>query len=90
MSEKKTVKGILAEYLKTNGFDGLCGDSCGCSLDNFMPCTNWDGNGHNCNPAYKVRRKCSDCKTQCDGYDGDNETDCYTTEKPEVNDEHPK
>lgn len=33
------VKEIVAEYLKTNGFDGLhAEDQCGCRLDDLIPC----------------------------------------------------
>ena len=33
-----TVKEIVLQYLKDNGYDGLYYDECGCSLDNLMPC----------------------------------------------------
>lgn len=29
---------IIAGYLKTNGYDGLCCEDCGCGFDDFMPC----------------------------------------------------
>ena len=33
-----TVREIILEYLTTNGFDGLCTDECGCSVDDLAPC----------------------------------------------------
>jgi len=35
-----TVYDIIKEWLKENGYDGLCAPDfeCGCSLDDFMPC----------------------------------------------------
>ena len=48
-----TVKEIVADYLKTNGFDGLCRENCGCGLDNLFPCE-FDGDMFSgCEPAYK-------------------------------------
>jgi hypothetical protein len=33
-----TVKQIIEQYLRDNGFDGLAGDECGCMLRDLMPC----------------------------------------------------
>lgn len=33
-----TVKEIVIEYLKKNGYDGLYNDDCGCALDDLIPC----------------------------------------------------
>lgn len=35
-----TCKEIVAEYIKKNGYDGLCdeGFPCSCNLKDFMPC----------------------------------------------------
>ena len=33
-----TVYEIIFEYLSKNGFDGLCTDECGCSVDDLAPC----------------------------------------------------
>jgi hypothetical protein len=44
MKNEITVKQIVIEYLKINGYDGLyCdyNDRCGCGLEDLMPC---DGN----------------------------------------------
>lgn len=40
----KTVRAIVADYLREIGADGLCagpviGESCGCGLDDLMPCS---------------------------------------------------
>lgn len=32
------VKQIVKEYLKAQGFDGLCNIDCGCGFDDLMPC----------------------------------------------------
>lgn len=34
----KTVKQILIEYLKENGYGGLYFEDCGCPLDDLIPC----------------------------------------------------
>lgn len=46
-----TVKGIIEKYLRDNGYDGLCGNECGCGLDDLAPCCD---NPLECIPAYKV------------------------------------
>lgn len=33
-----TVRDIVRAYLKDNGYAGLAGDECGCSLDDLAPC----------------------------------------------------
>jgi hypothetical protein len=43
IEEKLTIATIVEKWLKENGYDGLYLDlgedeSCGCALDNFMPC----------------------------------------------------
>ena len=50
------VQSILYDYLKANGFDGLCGECCGCGLDSLMVC---DYPRPDCEPAYKI--KCKTC-----------------------------
>lgn len=61
----KTVKEILTEYLKANGFDGLYIDDCGCTVDDIAPCGHID---NNCTPGYL--RPC-DCG--CDNHIGPKE-----------------
>lgn len=46
-----TIKDIVTDYLKTNGYDGLYNeDECGCLLDDLAPC--WDCT-FDCRPGYK-------------------------------------
>lgn len=65
MSEP-TVREIMAAWLKEHGYDGLCNESCGCGVDDLMPC---EEGGRDCVPAYAVRRKCG-CE-MCDEDDCD-------------------
>ena len=53
-----TAIGIIAEYLKAHGYDGLCNpdQECGCGLGDLAPC---DGVGSECQPAY--RHLCDAC-----------------------------
>jgi hypothetical protein len=56
MTVKEIVADYVADYLKQNGFDGLCdGDECGCGLEDLMPCG--DKMVGDCEPAMR-----SDCK----------------------------
>ena len=65
-----TVKGILANWLKERGYDGLCNDDCGCGLvrskkdilsyDNcFMSC---EDDATNCKPAFINYVKEEECR----------------------------
>ena len=75
-----TVKEIIINYLKKNGYDGLCGDSCGCGLNDFQPC---DEDFGNCEPAYyHPHPDCSKCDVKCDICYSDYAC-CYKTDKPE-------
>ncbi len=40
MSEEKTVREIVQEWLEDHGYDGLVADGgvCGCLTDNLIPC----------------------------------------------------
>lgn len=81
-SKPGTVKEIVADYLKKNGYDGLCRDGCGCGLDCFMPCS--DEIRHNCKPAYARTLKCADCESNetCDYADNNEDKKvCYFTSK---------
>ena len=42
------VNDIVKTWFKENGFDGLCNEDCGCSLDDFVPCGGPNGD---CEPA---------------------------------------
>jgi len=57
-----TVTEIVWDYLKSHGYDGLCGDECGCGLDDLMPCDRHT----DCVPGY-IHRNCK-CGT-CEGDD---------------------
>lgn len=48
-----TIRNITRQWLKDNGYDGLCqADSyCGCELDNLMPC---EEPSPECQAGYKV------------------------------------
>jgi hypothetical protein len=43
------VAEILKTWLIEHGYDGLCGDECGCGVDDLLPCDM----GAQCIPAYK-------------------------------------
>jgi hypothetical protein len=67
------AKQIIKDFLDKNGYDGLCGDDCGCGKDDLAPCDNL---ALDCEPAYKVvcggcgqelYSRDKDCKpTECD------------------------
>ena len=40
--KEMTVKQIVVDYLKKNGYDGLCCDCCQCYLTNYMVCVEND------------------------------------------------
>ena len=48
----KTVKQILIEYLKENGYNGLYFDDCGCPLDDLIPC---NGCFDQCRPGKMIQ-----------------------------------
>ena len=56
-----TIREIVIEYLKKNGYDGLCypNEECGCYIDHdFMPCCNPEID--ECMPGCKQLRDDSD------------------------------
>jgi len=64
-----TIAEITRKYLEENGFDGLTGNSCGCSLDDLFNCS--PDTKIDCEPGYKV--PCNDnddenlnCEGDCD------------------------
>jgi len=67
----KTVYSIVKEYLIANGCDGLAGASCGCGVDDLMPCGG-DNNPTDCSPAKLVDCTPESCDLNVcegDGYD---------------------
>ena len=44
------VRGIVIDYLREIGADGLAGEECGCSIDDLMPC---EYSVANCVPAIR-------------------------------------
>ncbi len=45
------IRQIVERWLRTNEYDGLCSDDCGCEVDDLMPCDNYEPY---CEPGYKV------------------------------------
>lgn len=47
------IIGILRDWLKAHGYDGLCDaeTECGCNLDDFAPC---ECPKRCCEPGYKI------------------------------------
>jgi len=72
-----TVREILIDYLKANGYDGLCTEDCGCGLDDIETCSNMQTD---CKPAHLW--KCDGCEEKYDCWTGfgDNEG-CYRDTK---------
>lgn len=52
---KRCVRMALAEWLKENGFDGLCNPNipCGCLIDDLAPCDEMGG-GMDCFAGHRV------------------------------------
>lgn len=71
MDVKMTVKSILINWLREQGYDGLCGEECGCGFDDLMSfCETPAG----CVPAYKCKKG-----LKCDHEDNE----IYCSLKPE-------
>ncbi len=86
------VKEIIQDYLRKNGYDGLCcpEDPCGCSIDDLMPCEE-SCILIVCKPAYKHPCKGEACTNKCDGYDPDDpEQECFSLKKPESDPKKPE
>lgn len=80
-NKPETIRDVVVEYLKKNGYDGLCGVSCGCGIDDPFPCGEIRPG---CSPGYKRTHKCGDCKAldSCDAADLERpETTCFFLEK---------
>lgn len=55
-----SIRDIVREYLKTNGYDGLYNpETCACEVDALMPCD--EPSMGECSPGYKV----SGCEEWC-------------------------
>ena len=57
---------IVIDYLTANGYDGLCGEGCGCSLNDLIPC---ESDCMDCVPAYKWEGTPEEVCGQCDAWD---------------------
>ena len=57
-----TVQEIVQDFLKRNGYSGLCHEECGCEIDDLFAC---DNNPYLCAPG--VKQYCKECDTEeCD------------------------
>jgi hypothetical protein len=60
--ERITIKRIVEDYLKANGFDGLSREDCGCGIEDLFPCEDVP---YDCHPAYRHKTdadgRCRDC-----------------------------
>jgi len=75
-----TVKEIVKKYLEINGFDGLCGESCGCSKDDLFLC---DSCPDECEPAYRIIGGCEKCTVDCENRGSENKAlECFSVDKP--------
>ena len=62
MSESKDMYSVIKQHLKTIGADGLCGECCGCDIDDLCCCES--NKVLSCVPA--IKKKCSpDCQLDC-------------------------
>ena len=64
--DNPTVEQIVKSWLEANGYDGLYGDGCGCSVDNLAPCCEGVGD---CHAGY--HRQCETCNNWFTGPDKD-------------------
>ena len=71
-----TIKEILANWLKENGFEGIVCHDCGCDADDLFPCI--DGPDQYAQPAYRVP-----ASEEVKAEHGDDCEYIYTTVKPE-------
>lgn len=47
------VTEIVADWLKQHGYDGLCGENCGCYVDDLFICGIESCGVSECEPGYK-------------------------------------
>jgi hypothetical protein len=57
-----TLKEIVEQYLRQNGFDGLYTDECGCLLDDLFPCS---APAVDCQAGYKTMGCSPECGLGC-------------------------
>jgi len=79
------VKEIVHQYLENNGYDGLCGDDCGCPKDDLCPC---DSCMDECRPAHVKKCLGKNCPNPCDAFDEEGKTDCYSDTSPTTSERH--
>ena len=48
---------IVADWLREHGYDGLCGDGCGCGVDDLMPCVQCETPIVDCKPGYRCDKE---------------------------------
>jgi hypothetical protein len=58
-----TVKEIVIDYLKSNGYDGLYSNDCGCVIDDLCPCSGY-GSMDMCEPG--IKKDCKKCEDECE------------------------
>lgn len=80
-----TVKEIVKDWLTKNGYTGLCGDGCGCNINDLMCCEADWGIPTDCQAGYtrycKECNKSGKCEVQTE-YDMGNDGECTGLEKP--------
>jgi hypothetical protein len=72
---------IIKQYLKKNGYDGLCNMDCGCGINELNVCSEIN---IDCIPAYKTKANCLKCKRKCSlagSYEMVNNGYCYRPKK---------
>jgi len=57
MIRTKDVQTIVTEWLIAHGYDGLCGEGCGCRLADLMPCSQ---PSPGCMAGYESKCVCGD------------------------------
>jgi len=65
----KTVRDILIAELKRMGADGLCGENCGCAMDD-LPCA-FENDITECEPARRKIATAEDVRVDADFSIGD-------------------
>lgn len=81
-----TVKDMVLEYLKTNGYDGLAGEDCCCELSDLMSVCEYS---EKCVAGHKVTckecEKNKECKYRKEMYFREPYSWCMVSGKREVN-----